>query len=248
MSGEIAARSSGPVLHLVLDRPGKRNALTASMVEELIEHVERAPGTGTDLIVFRGTGRSFSAGFDFTGLDAASDGDLMRRFVRIEYLLNLVYRSPCVTMALAQGPTIGAGADLVCACSQRIAAPDTTFRLPGLYFGVVLGTRRLAARVGTDHAARIQRGGVTLNAAEALRLGFVSETTPTERWQDRVAEVAEKAAAVSAPARLPFARAASGPFDGDADMADLARAASAPGLAERIRAFRQRAKASGDRR
>jgi len=69
------------------------------------------------------------------------------RFVRIEMLLQAVATSPARTVALAHGKVFGAGADLFACCHHRIAAAGTTFRMPGLKFGLMLGTRRFAASV-----------------------------------------------------------------------------------------------------
>ncbi|MCR2153265.1 hypothetical protein NSX49_23710, partial [Salmonella enterica] len=75
-------------------------------------------------------------------LDAQSEGDLLLRFVRIETLLQRVAASPCLTVGLAHGRNFGAGVDLFGACKWRVSAPDASFRMPGLKFGLVLGTRR----------------------------------------------------------------------------------------------------------
>ena len=85
------------------------------------------------LIVFRGNGRSFSAGFDLGDVEAQREGDLVLRFVRIEMLLQAVGTSPARTVALAHGKVFGA--DLFARCRHRIAAAGTTFRMPGLKFG-----------------------------------------------------------------------------------------------------------------
>jgi len=62
------------------------------------------------------------------------------RFVRIEQLLQRLFRVPYPTVALVHGHVFGAGADLFCACQHRFAASDATFRLPGTGFGLVQGT------------------------------------------------------------------------------------------------------------
>ena len=97
--------------------------------------------------------KNFSAGFDFSSTaETATEGELLRRFVRIEQLLQAIWHAPFATMALAHGLNFGAGADLFVACDVRVAAPGTTFRMPGLRFGLQLGTRRLAQRIGNDAA------------------------------------------------------------------------------------------------
>ncbi|MCX7135091.1 MAG: enoyl-CoA hydratase/isomerase family protein [Proteobacteria bacterium] len=171
MDNELLRSHDGHVTRLTLNRPTKANALSASLVEALINAVEYAGTDGTRLLILDGNGNHFCAGFDFTGYAEASEGDLVLRFVRIEHLLQRIYHAPYATLALAHGKIFGAGADIVCACSSRVAAPGTTFRMPGLRFGLVLGTRRLAHRIGADAARDVLATSRTFDAAAALKLG-----------------------------------------------------------------------------
>lgn len=152
MNQELLIEKTGAVLTLTLNRPDKANALNAELVQALAAAVDTAHGDGTRLLVFKGNGRNFCAGFDFSGVEDASAGDLLLRFARIEALLQAVYHAPFATLALAQGKNFGAGVDLVLACGKRVATADAQFRMPGLKFGLQLGTRRLAARIGGDRA------------------------------------------------------------------------------------------------
>ncbi|ANY08332.1 enoyl-CoA hydratase/isomerase family protein [Pseudonocardia sp. HH130630-07] len=229
-----AERGADPaVLTLTLDRPDRHNAVSAALVEELLAGVQQAYREPTDLLVLRGAGPTFSAGFDLSGLDTAGDGELLHRFVRIEQLLHAVHHAPFATLALAHGRVFGAGADLVCACTHRVADPDARFRLPGMAFGIVLGTGRLAGRVGPDRARRIQADGETVDAPEALASGLVTAVHPRDGWDDLVAAHAARERALPRAARavlqdvLHDDRA-------DRDLAALARSAAEPGLARRI--------------
>ncbi|MEW2548152.1 enoyl-CoA hydratase/isomerase family protein [Streptomyces sp. NPDC047002] len=221
------------VLTLTLDRPAKRNALDSPLVEALVEDVGAARAQPPDLLVLRGEGAAFSAGFDLGNLEQQSDGDLLHRFVRVEQLLQAVHTAPFATMALAHGRVFGAGADLLCACDRRIAAPGTRFRLPGLAFGIVLGTGRLAARVGADTARAIQAGGRTLDAEEAERCGLLTGVAQTGDWDRITRSAAAEARAVPASARAAFHRALSAGRP-DEDLAHLVRSAAEPGLRDRI--------------
>ncbi len=147
----------GPLWTLVLDRADKANALSEDLVEALLAALSDAERAAAAVVVLRGEGRNFSAGFDFGGYEDASEGDLLRRFVRIEQLLQALARSPCLTVGLAHGRNFGAGVDLFAACRWRVATAEATFRMPGLAFGVVLGTRRFAALVGPVRRARSSR-------------------------------------------------------------------------------------------
>jgi enoyl-CoA hydratase/carnithine racemase len=237
VTDELVIERTGPVTRLTLNRPHKANALSAELVEALIDAVDRASADDTRLLVFAGAEPHFCAGFDFTGFEESSDGDLAIRFIRIETLLQQVYHAPFTTLALAHGKVFGAGADLIIACDGRIAAPQATFRLPGLLFDVVLGTRRLADRVGTDNAREILSTAKTFSAETALRFGFLTRSSSVDEW-DRVIdqytancfELSSEATAALHHRTRHDTRAA--------DMAALARSVSTPGLKNRIRQFR----------
>jgi enoyl-CoA hydratase/carnithine racemase len=233
----LAVARDAAVTRLRLARPDKANALDAPLVDALLEAVRRAESDGTRLLVIEGEGKNFSAGFDFTGYESASPGDLLLRFVRIEQLLQAVYHAPFATLALAHGRNFGAGADLFLACGIRVAAPDATFRMPGLRFGVQLGTRRLAARIGADAARGFLAESRTLDADEAVETGFAQRVAAGDDWASIVTMEAGRAAqlAPAAAARLHAATAADTRAQ---DMADLVASVAEPGLAERIKAYR----------
>ncbi|MEK9671934.1 MAG: enoyl-CoA hydratase/isomerase family protein [Rhodospirillaceae bacterium] len=245
MTHPIEVTQSGGMTRIFLNRADKANALGPDLVEALLAAVMAASADGTRLIVLEGEGKHFCAGFDLSDLDAVSDGDLAHRLIRIETLLQAVYHAPCPTIALAHGRVFGAGADLFCACSERVAQPYTTFRMPGLGFGIVLGTRRLKVRVGEDAARRIQNSGLIFDADEALTLGFATAIADKDAWPDLTAKATAAAHTLTAQATADLFRVTATDTR-DADMADIARTASVPGLKARIIAYREQAmKAAG---
>jgi hypothetical protein len=76
---------------------------------------------------------------------------------------------------------LGAGADLVAACDWRIAAPATRFRMPGLRFGIVLGTRRFAALVGADAAHEILVTSRSFGASASILFSASPSPAPGRR-------------------------------------------------------------------
>ena len=101
-SSGVLVERTGSVVQITLNRPEKHNALSASTVDDILTAVREAEESGTRLMVFRGKGSSFCAGFDFTGIESQSDGDLLLRFVRVEQMLQSVHRAPFSTVALVQ--------------------------------------------------------------------------------------------------------------------------------------------------
>lgn len=233
---ELASERIDTTLTVTLTRPEKMNALSGSLVEALIAQVELAYRDGTRLVVVRGEGRNLCAGFDFSDYEQQSEGDLLLRFARIEHLLQLIHHAPFDTLALAHGRNFGAGVDLFGVCAHRVAAPGTSFRMPGLRFGLVLGTRRFARQVGDDRARDILQASKTFDADEALRLGFIEAIVDAAEWPGVAAQAVAAATSLTAVTQASLTTATRADTR-DADLADLVRSASAPGLKARIAAY-----------
>jgi enoyl-CoA hydratase len=238
MNDELIRKHEGHFTSLTINRPHKANALSASLVEALLNAVEYAYTDGTRLMIIEGAGAHFCSGFDFTDYHANSEGDLALRFLRIETLLQQVYHAPFATLAFAHGKVFGAGADLVCACGIRVATPGTTFRLPGLRFGVVLGTRRLAHRVGADSARSILATSRTFDAEEAHAMHFLTHVAPQSEWP-AFATRARSESNLLTPGAASALHCQTVVDTRAEDMAALTASVSAPGLRERIRLFRE---------
>lgn len=226
----------GGVSTLTLNRPAKGNALSAELVEALIESVSRTlSDASVHTLVIQAAGKHFCTGFDLSDLATSSDGDLLHRFVRVEQLLQLVWRAPIRTIAVVQGRAWGAGADLFAACEVRLCAPDSTFRFPGTRFGLVLGTRRLAERVGGDTARRWLLAGAEVNASAALDAGMA--TSVLASGEERAASVASLAAPVLDRETSAAIRTLTRHDEDDRDLAALVLSAMRPGLKARIERY-----------
>jgi enoyl-CoA hydratase len=223
---------------LTLDRGDKGNALSADLVDALLDAIRAAHDSAqARALVLTGSGRHLCTGFDLSDLEHATEGDLLLRFVRVEQMLDAVWRSPLLTVALASGRTWGAGADLFCSAEQRWSLPDATFRFPGAAFGLVLGTRRLAARVGADTARAWVGGGLEVDATTAQAAGLVSHIGTREAFDAHVEALRTTADVIDAETRGAI-NAVTRDGDADADLAALVRSAARPGLKQRIVAYR----------
>jgi enoyl-CoA hydratase len=242
LSPELSVRRSGDTHVFLLNRPERGNSLSSSLVEAFHDGLDELERVNGRLLVVQGEGRNFCSGFDLDDVAAMTDADLLLRFVRIEQLLARLWAAPYSTLAVGKGRVFGAGADLFAACSRRLALPDSTYSFPGAAFGLVLGTRRLCARVGAAAAEQLVASGAVVDAEVALRLGLATilldpadlesalerEIAIATRLDPVTHEAVRKAVATEAE-RL------------DSDLATLVRSAARPGLARRIVEFRARA-------
>jgi enoyl-CoA hydratase len=224
------------VLHIRLNRPEKRNALSSELVEELHGVLDSAEQSSLQAIILEGNGKNFSAGFDFTGIDTEPHAQTCWRFVRIQQLLQRLGTSRVLTVAMAHGRNFGAGVDLFAACNWRVCTPDATFRMPGLKFGLVLGSTRFAALVGSQKACQILDSSATFDAAQAHAMGFATQLAEETAWPEVLKAALDTAGNLSPVARGMLYEALAD-HDYDRDMAALIRSLSVPGLKERIQGY-----------
>jgi enoyl-CoA hydratase len=208
------------------------NALSVALVERLHDLLDEALREQVPALVLRGGATHFASGFDLSGADELSDAELAHRFLRIGLLLDRLARAPFLTVAMASGAAIGAGADLVAVCDRRLALASATFAFPGSQFGVVLGTHRLAAVVGHDRAVRLV-GGRRVGAVDTGLVEVYDELASMEAVLDSQLRGWARIQPSARPALLEAAR----PQHDDAALAALARSVLRPGLAQWIRAF-----------
>jgi enoyl-CoA hydratase/carnithine racemase len=224
---------------LVLDDPANANALSAALVAHLRDALQQAFAGGARAILLDSTGGRFCGGFDLRDVERVGDDELRKRFVAVEDLLETVRRAPALTIAVVRGAALGAGADLVAACDYRIGTDVARFAFPGARFGVVLGTRHLAAVVGRKAALDAVVEGRTLDAARAAACGLLTEICAEDALAARVDDIVHRSEAIDAEtlrAVLRLTRDAAS----DRDRSELLASVSRPGLADRIRAHARR--------
>ncbi len=199
----IGVNVDGHVGELVLQRPDKRNAMTAEMGLEIERAVAELNETDVRAVIVRGEGRSFSAGGDLAMLEARTQrpGEENRRSMRAFYAKYLALRELHVpAIAALHGHAIGAGLCFALGCDIRIAAAGTqlgvTFVRVGLHPG--MGATFLLPRlVGAAHAADLLLTGRVIDAAEAARIGLVSRVVPADRLLAEARAIADEIASAA---------------------------------------------------
>jgi enoyl-CoA hydratase/carnithine racemase len=170
----------GAIGFAVIDRPERRNALDASLCDDLLACLRDT----SDLraIVIGGSGdKAFCAGADLgrRAVDAEGGlehggGDTFRP--AFEALLDAIVGSPAPVIAAVNGAALGAGMQLAVACDLRVVAPNATFGIPAARLGVMLSASniaRLAMLVGQATARDLLLSARTLTIDEADRVGLV---------------------------------------------------------------------------
>lgn len=180
----LIARHDGPVLHLTLNRPEVRNAMSLAMVLELRQALLNAEADGrTRAIVLRGAGGHFCAGGDIKDMAAARMKLADNPDAIVE--VNEAFGDLCVAyastglavVAVTEGTVMGGGFGLACVADVTLAADSVVFRLPETSLGLVPAQVGpfLVERLGYAEAKRLAVTGASVAADEALRLRLVHE-------------------------------------------------------------------------
>jgi enoyl-CoA hydratase/carnithine racemase len=194
----VIERRAGDRLDITLNRPERSNALNPQIVAQLTEIVLDAYDDETRLIVLRGAGKHFCAGFDLSGGGLDNKKDRTGRILSIETLLQLIWSGPFVTVALVQGAAVGAGADLAANCDYRVCTAAASFRFPGFQLsGVTLGTGRLARLVGDQTAFDLVLRNAKVSGQQAAELGLASQLLEVDQHEPFVAQLAQDMAQVT---------------------------------------------------
>ncbi|ODV10159.1 MAG: enoyl-CoA hydratase [Rubrivivax sp. SCN 70-15] len=178
----LLVRHDGAVLHLTLNRPEVRNAMSLAMVLELREALATAEADGlTRVIVLRGAGGHFCAGADLKDMAGArarlaDDPDAVAK-------INAAFGELCVAfantglalVAVLEGTVMGGGLGLACVADVALAGTGAVFRLPETSLGVVPAQIApfLVERLGYSEARRLAVTGGRLDANAALDLRLV---------------------------------------------------------------------------
>ncbi len=175
------------VATLTLARPGRRNALSIKMRDEITQQLDDwAADPAVRVVVLTGAGPTFCAGFD---LGEFGQPDLARRIKDSSRRYHLaVWHFPKPLVAAVNGPAMGGGMDLSVLCDCRIASSAAAFGHPEIKFGAAPLFTPLQWIVGLGIARELCLTGRRIDAAEALRIGLVTRVTePAELLDDAMA-------------------------------------------------------------
>ncbi|MGE4247523.1 MAG: enoyl-CoA hydratase-related protein [Parvibaculaceae bacterium] len=224
---------------LTLDAPARKNAISARMWEELIEHSAAiAQRDGVRVVSIRGAGSLFSAGADITGFDAARSGAGSSYDDLVEAACSAIEALPMPTVASVRGVCIGAAVSLAASCDLRIATEDSHFTFPAARLGLGYdprGVDRLVRVFGAGLTRRLLLTAERVPAARVHALGGLDALASADALEAETAALVERIA-MNAPLTLAAVKVA-------------VRASLAPdddGLRERALGARARADASED--
>jgi enoyl-CoA hydratase/carnithine racemase len=182
----VITADRGPVRHVVMNRPQKRNAMNDELIADLAGALHAAAHDSSVLcVVVRGEGAMFSSGMDFNSLGALSAQPERLREFRSGVLAawNLCEEMLKPTIAQIHGGCIGGAMELALACDMRTMATDAVIGLVETRVGLIPdvgGSSRLPSVVGLGRAKEMIMASKIIDGTEAERIGLVNRVAPPE--------------------------------------------------------------------
>jgi enoyl-CoA hydratase len=191
--GSIELHVDGPIAHMILSQPKRRNALHWDLWVQLGQRAsEIASNPEVRVVVISGAEGHFCAGMDLS-MDnpavqrlapalIARDKDAARSLIQdLKSFIQAIADLPIPTIAAIEGACVGGGMEVALGCDLRVAATDSQFALNEARAGMVPdlgGTARLTRIAGTGRAADLILTGRRISGSEAQQWGVVQRTCP----------------------------------------------------------------------
>ncbi len=185
----VLTEDRGPVRHVVLNRPEKRNAMNQELLRALGQALrEAAAERSVHCVVLRGEGPVFSAGVDLNELmDSTGKVGMLRPFRQVFLdCANLCEEMTKPVICQIHRTCVGGALEVALGCDLRIASSDAQLGLPEVKFGIIPdvgGSTRLPAVVGLGRAKELIMTARMIGAEEAERIGLVNRVVEPEELE-----------------------------------------------------------------
>jgi enoyl-CoA hydratase len=202
---------------LRLNRPQKRNALSAQMLRELSQgFLEADDRLDVNVIVLEGAGKDFCSGYDLEGAYAGAaeqapnfDPTLFRRrsdtldndcwaLERQLALATIMFDLHKPVIAKVQGNCLAGGTDLALGCDIVIAAEDAKLGFPAARANGTPAINWWMYHCGPQWTKRLLFTGDSVSGRDAAQIGLVLDCVPAEKLNEAVGELARRISHVDA--------------------------------------------------
>jgi enoyl-CoA hydratase/carnithine racemase len=194
----VITEDRGPVRHVVLNRPEKRNAMNQELLLALGQALREAAADGSvHCVLLRGEGPVFSAGVDLVELAESSGHPGLLRPFRSVFLecANLCETMAKPVVCQIHRTCVGGALEVALGCDLRVASSDAQLGLPEVKFGIIPdvgGSTRLPAVVGLGRAKELIMTARLIDAAEAERIGLVNRVVAPEELERATQDLVEE--------------------------------------------------------
>ena len=178
---------------LTLNRPEKRNALSADLLEELLSCIRKIKRENrVKVVILKGAGRHFCAGHDLNEIMQKELNGIRRLFETCMDLMMLIQSISQPVIAQVKGIATAAGCQLVAASDLAVAEEEALFATPGVKIGLFCTTPMVALSraVGRKKALEMLLTGRFISASEARDCGLINSVVPSARLEEETWELA----------------------------------------------------------
>lgn len=194
----ITYHVSNRVARITLNRPDKRNALNAELVNELTVAFENARNDDQiKVIVLAATGEAFCAGADLAylqHLQRLTYAENLEDSSRLKKLFISMYTLPKVIIAQVQGAALAGGCGLVTVCDFAVSASTAKFGYTEVKIGFVpaIVAPFLVKKIGEGKARHLLLSGNIISAHDAAQLGLISHVVEPDRLEEETWKLANQ--------------------------------------------------------
>jgi enoyl-CoA hydratase/carnithine racemase len=199
----ILVDRSGEFTTITMNRPERRNALSAAHMRELIAAFADVGGSDALGVVLAGNGPVFCSGHDFADVADADLAGVRSLLATCTELMTLMQQIPQPVVARVHGLATAAGCQLVASADLAVASEDAGFAAPGGKGGWFCHTPMVAVarNVGRKRAAEMALSGDTIDARTALDWGLVNRVVPASQLDSATADLLERVTRGSADSK-----------------------------------------------
>ncbi|MPZ98046.1 MAG: enoyl-CoA hydratase [Dehalococcoidia bacterium] len=209
--------TDGRIARVTLNRPEKMNALSQELLFEFRDALEDLEADhDARVVIVRGAGRTFSAGYDLTPAQQTGEDAIVRQFKqrddqgrrlwpgvragmqRITNIHMYFWNMQKVTIAQVHGYAIAGGCELSMMADLVTCADDAKFGHPGLRFAGTRTSMILPLLIGMRKAKELFYTGDNISGEEAVRVGLANWSSPVEELEDRTIAFADRIAILPA--------------------------------------------------
>lgn len=185
----------GEVATITLNRPEKRNAISAQMIGDMLAALQEAETGAARVAIITGSGKAFCAGMDLDALRSLAEQSLEQNIADSRLFANLLYRIysfPKPMIAAVNGAAIAGGCGIATLADFTLAVPEAKFGYTEVRIGFIPAVVSVFLRrqVGDKIARDLLISGRIIEAADALRLGLITEVVPADKLAARAQEFA----------------------------------------------------------
>jgi methylglutaconyl-CoA hydratase len=193
---------------ITLARPEKRNAISTRMIEDLLSALDAIDESAARVAIITGEGKSFCAGMDLDELSAIAEHSKRENFEdsrRMAAMFYRIYSFRKPVIAAVNGAAIAGGCGIATLADFTLAAPEAKFGYTEVKIGFLpaLVSVFLRRQIGERHSRDLLLSGRVLDAADAFRVGLVTEIVAADKLMARAREIA---AAIVASSPVSLAR------------------------------------------